>query len=281
MKLRSLINKPLLVAIAISVFMPFAAQADLQESIPKSGDKRLRTYAYGPDQIYIFRGHYKYQSRIDLDPKETIQNISIGDSTRWMIQPVGHRIFLKPIEVDATTNMTIITDKRIYNFELYAEEAKDIRSDGLIFSASFVYGDESGGSEQGAFFHTAAPKKEVPDQKEILKDRSKYNFNYKLTGSKDVSPIEVFDDGEFTFMRFKDINADLPAVFQVVPGGDEALINYRKSGDYIVVEMVTSQFTLRFGPQVVCVFNETKPLEKLSPEELKKRKKEEKIFGIF
>lgn len=281
MKLERLIKNVILAALTMAVFMPISAHADLQESVPKSGDKRLRTYSYGPDQVYIFRGHYKYQSRIDLDPKESIQNISIGDSTRWMIQQVGYRIFLKPIEKDATTNMTIITNKRIYNFELYAEEAKDIRSDGLVFSASFVYGDEGDNSDQGSFFQMASSKKEVPDQKDILKERAKYNFNYKLTGSKEVAPIEVFDDGEFTYMKFNDINADIPAAFQVVPGGDEALINYRKSGDYIVIEMVTSQFTLRFGRQVVCVFNESKPLEKLSEAELKKIKKDESIFGIF
>jgi type IV secretion system protein VirB9 len=272
-------------AFLVSLFLTFNicidASAALQEPTPKSGDRRLRTYSYGPDQVYILKGHYKYNTRVDLDPKEVIQNISIGDSTSWMINTVGNRIFLKPIQPDATTNMSIITDKRIYNFELYAEEAKDIRDEGLIWSASFIYNDGGDNTEGGSFIQVNNPRKEVPTQKELSKNPQKYNFRYTLTGSKEYSPLEIFDDGEFTFFKFKDINAELPAFFQVMPDGNEALVNYRRSGDYIVIEMVTSQFTLRHGRQTVCVFNEARPLEKLSPEELKKAKKDQKIFGIF
>lgn len=277
----------LVLSLFVLVFAGFtqAAYAVLQEPTPKAGDRRLRTYSYGPDQVYIFRGHYKYQSRIDLDPKENIQNISIGDSTGWMISPVGNRIFLKPIQQDATTNMTIITDKRIYNFELYAEEAKDIRDEGLVWSASFIYNDGGDNSEGGSFIQVNNPKKDLPSQKELAKNPQKYNFKYTLTGSKEFSPLEVFDDGEFTFFKFKDINAELPAFFQVMADGNEALINYRKTGDYVVIEMVTSQFTLRHGIQTVCVFNEARPLEKLSEEQIKKMKEkqkgDQKIFGIF
>ena len=33
-------------------------------------------------------------------------------------------------------------------------------------------------------------------------------------------------------------------------------------GSYLVVERVTSQFTLRSGEEVACVFNETRPMRK-------------------
>ena len=39
-----------------------------------------------------------------------------------MINPLGNRLFIKPTEQDATTNMTLITNKRIYLFELHAED---------------------------------------------------------------------------------------------------------------------------------------------------------------
>jgi type IV secretion system protein VirB9 len=71
----------------------------------------------------------------------------------------------------------------------------------------------------------------------------------------------------FTYFKFKTKNAEVPAFFMVDSDGNEALVNYRVSGEYIVIERVTSQYTLRNGTDVVCVFNESMPLEK------KKKKK--------
>ena len=58
--------------------------------------------------------------------------------------PTKNRIFLKPIEDDATTNMTVITDRRIYFFEMNAEEAKNIRDKNISFIVKFVYPEQHG-----------------------------------------------------------------------------------------------------------------------------------------
>jgi type IV secretion system protein VirB9 len=249
-----------------------------QEPQPIASDSRIKVYTFRPDTVYSYTGHYGYQSRIDLDPTEDILSISMGDSTRWMLQPVGHRIFLKPIEFDATTNMTIITDKRIYYFELYASEAEGIDDEDLVFAARFVYSSDTGNNtkQQGFYeFDYEDDNPEVPDPK---KNFNALNFNYSITGARSISPLEVFDDGEFTYMKFPDINADLPAVFQVMPDGNEALINFRIREGYMVVEMATSQFTLRYGAEVACIFNESRPLQKVEPKE---DPNEVNFFGIF
>jgi type IV secretion system protein VirB9 len=95
----------------------------------------------------------------------------------------------------------------------------------------------------------------------------KYNQRYKISGTQRISPIRIFDDGEFTYFQFKDINADIPAFFRVDSEGKEAIVNYRTVGDYVVVERVTSQFTLRDGRDIVCVFNEASPLELVPKDE--------------
>jgi len=87
-------------------------------------------------------------------------------------------------------------------------------------------------------------------------DVSRYNFSYTIAGSEDVAPIRIFDDGEFTYFEFRDKNAEVPAFYNVDAKGNEALINYRTRGDYIVVERVARRFTLRHGIDIVCVFNE-------------------------
>ncbi len=215
-------------------------------------DSRIRTVRYSPNEVYQFIGHYSYQSAIELEEGEKIQTVSIGDSTAWLINPSGNRLFLKPIEQNAMTNMTVITDKRSYLFELHAEETQDIRDKNMVFSYRFVYPQaDTSAIDYGNEFE------EFPD---IEKHPEKFNFNYSIRGSSVIEPIRIFDNGEFTYFEFRDKNADVPAFFRVDSAGNEELINFRKRGNYIVVERVTSRFTLRRGPDIICVYNESMPM---------------------
>ena len=56
-------------------------------------------------------------------------------------------------------------------------------------------------------------------------------------------------------MEFKDNNTEIPAIFVVNEQGYEALVNFRIVQEYLVIEQVASQFTLRSGGNVVCVYN--------------------------
>lgn len=251
---------------AVTIFSPQQSLA-IQESSKLPGDGRIRTYVYNPNEVFVFTGHYRYQSAIEFASDETIKSVTVGDSVAWNIVTSTNRIFLKPIEQDATTNMTVITDKRIYLFELHAEEADDIRDDEMVFTVRFAYPD-GGGDDSG--FKTFS----LEDTPNIDDEPEKYNFNYTVTGSTLVAPLMAFDDGEFTFLKFKNKNADVPAIFLVDKEGNESLINYRVAGEYLVIERVSSQFTLRHGNDVACLFNEYKPLERV---EVQKKK----TLGIF
>jgi type IV secretion system protein VirB9 len=250
--------------------------------VPASGDVRIKYYVYRPDTVYKYVGYYKIQSRIDLDPKEQIVSISMGNTGLWDIQPQGHRIFIKPKEFEAETNMTIITDKRIYYFELYAEEAQNMREGKVNFAIAFVYADTNQdpkkAGKDGSFFELKYPPEPKPEVPNPITYANYLNFNYSLAGSKYVSPLEVFDDGEFTYIKFKDINADLPAIFEVMPDGHETLINFRKKEGYIIIEKVSSRYTLRFGVQIACLFNDSMPME-IVP--VKKEDKDKSFLGIF
>lgn len=222
-----------------------------REAKPIKIDHRVRTVMYQPDEVYKYTGHYRYQSSIEFGEGEEIKTISMGDSTAWMLNPSGNRLFLKPLEQDATTNMTLITDKHVYLFELHARETDNINDDNMVFIMRFIYPD-SNSAQTVTHLLDSVPK---PD---LENDADKYNFNYTISGTDEIAPIRIFDDGEFTFFEFRDKNAEVPAFFWVDDDGNEALINYRTRGDYIVVERVTKRFTLRHGPAIVCVFNEAR-----------------------
>lgn len=223
----------------------------IRESRPTPVDSRIRVIVYNPDDVFKFIGYYGYQASIDLAKDEEVISISMGDTTAWQIVPAGHRIFIKPIEQDATTNMTLITNKRTYFFELYAEEAQDIRDPDMVFNVRFIYPDE----EEGEHLRSYTASSAGPD----LGHPEKYNFNYSISGNEEIAPIKIFDDGEFTYLQFRDKNAELPAIFAVDDELRESMVNYRldpANSNMVIVEQVFKKLSIRHGKKIVCVFNE-------------------------
>lgn len=226
----------------------------IREARPTPIDSRIRVMVYNPDDIFKYVGYYGYQASIELAKGEEVVNISMGDTTGWQIVPSGNRIFIKPIEQDATTNMTLITNKRTYYFELYAQEAQDIRDPDLVFNIRFIYPDEE--DEEHLKTYTAASNSTAPD----LAHPEKYNFNYYISGNEEIAPIKIFDDGDFTYLQFRQKNAELPAIFAVDEALRESMVNYRLSTDIpnlIIVEQVFHKLSIRYGDKIVCVFNES------------------------
>lgn len=247
--------------IFIMIMLPISSHA-MQESRPLPGDHRLRVITYNPNVMHHYVGYYNYQASILLEQGEEVQTLSMGgDPSTWQIVPSGNRIFIKPIAddpADAKLNALLITNKRIYHLILEAAEVGPLGIDdpNLVFETRFLYPDSTG-TEVVKQFNTKS--KDIPD----LSEPEKYNFNYTISGSEEIAPMRVFDDGEFTYVQFSKKNADLPAFFMVDSEGKEALINFRSVDDYIIIERVISQFTLRNGNDTACIFNESRPLKRI------------------
>ncbi len=232
---------------------------------PIGGENRIKIINYMPNTVFKFVGFYEYQSIIEFGLDEEIDTISMGTPTPWQIVPAGNRIFIKPVEDNATTNMTVITNKRMYFFEMIAEEATGVNDPRLSFVVKFIYPEQyslstggEGSSTSGAV--TTISQNMGPD----LSKPELYNFNYSISGqAKNIEPLQVFDDGEFTYFKFRDLNTELPAIFLVKRDNTEGLVNFRINAGYVVVERVADRFTLRHGADTLCVFNETGKFKKL------------------
>lgn len=224
----------------------------IRESRPTPIDSRIRIMVYSPDDVFKFIGYYGYQASIELSKEEEVVSISMGDTTAWQIVPAGNRIFIKPMEADATTNMTLITDKRTYFFELYAEETDNIRDPDMVFNVKFIYPDQEEEEHLKSYNTTLSG----PD----LQHPEKYNFNYSISGNEEIAPIKIFDDGDFTYLQFRDKNAEIPAIFAVDENLRESMVNYRldpNNSNIIIVEQVFRKLSIRHGKKIVCVFNES------------------------
>jgi type IV secretion system protein VirB9 len=246
MKKNNLIILMLLVCVSTQSFA-------VRESRPTPIDSRIRIMVYSPDDVFKFTGYYNYQASIELGDSEEVSSLSMGDTTGWQIVPSGNRIFLKPVERDATTNMTLITNKRTYYFELYAEEAQDIRDPNMVFNVKFIYPDDE--AEDNLKTYSNSSSADLPN----LDHPEDYNFNYTISGHEDIAPIKIFDDGQFTYLQFRDRNNNIPAIFAVDPDLKEEVVNYRPSkadANLIIVERVYKKLSLRVDKKIVCIFNE-------------------------
>lgn len=223
----------------------FAAGA-VQIPVPSPVDPRIRTVVYNPREVVTLVGQPGYQMVVAFGPGERIENVSIGDSQAWQATPnrKADLLFLKPIDSIASTNMTVVTNVRRYNFELIVQPSTTRRNQ--TFDIRFIYPNEELAAGQ-----TSAAE---PQVSEALPPES-WNLAYSYTGDKTNVPARVFDDGRFTYFQWP-AGVDTPAVFAVGADGKESLVNHIVKGRYFVVEQLASQFVLRSGPQVTRVFND-------------------------
>ena len=107
--------------------------------LPLTKDSRIKTYIYNKNEVFLLSLHHGFSSTIELSSNETIETITLGDSYAWKITPVNNRIFIKPLETNIRTNMTIITDRREYHFDIIAEEFKKDKKQELVYVVRFYY----------------------------------------------------------------------------------------------------------------------------------------------
>ncbi len=229
---------------------------DAFASMPIATDSRIRTFIYGENEVFSLRTKYGYQSNIEFSEKEEVLTISIGEASGWQITPSGRRLFIKAMEENAHTNMTVVTNKRVYQFELDSSEVED-ESD-LIYVIRFYYPDKDF-DEPKKVSGVSDIAIRTSSSRQIMDRESGYNFNYSLTGPNDIAPLKVFDDGRFTYFEFPNRNSLIPTIYSISNKIETELV-YRIVGNYVVVEAVERQFSLKHGRSTVSVFNDIKSL---------------------
>lgn len=102
-------------------------------------DSRIKTYIYNPRQVYLLVLHYGFQSNIEFSKGEKVQTISLGDTYSWKITPLDNLLFIRPLEKNIRTNMTIITNKNKYQFDLVTYDPENMDESDLVYSIRFYY----------------------------------------------------------------------------------------------------------------------------------------------
>ncbi|WP_225563068.1 TrbG/VirB9 family P-type conjugative transfer protein [Rhodanobacter sp. DHG33] len=219
----------------------------------------VQQYDYQPDRIYPVRTGLGITTQIELSPQEKILDYSTGFSSGWELTRRDNVFYLKPKNVDVDTNMMIRTATHSYIFELkvVATDWKTLdqaRRNGVEYKITFNYPADASFAKE---IHKDA--KAAPLDTNLVPNRS-YNFNYDYaTRSKAAPwlvPVNVYDDGHFTYIKMSDLKqfptGDFPAVFmREQEKGEDSLVNTTVEGNTIVVHGTYPYLVIRHGDDVV------------------------------
>lgn len=245
--------KLILIPFILAVTLGTSALAAV-EPTDSPADPRIKTVVYRERDVVVIKGHYGYSTTIEFGANEVVENVAIGDSVAWQVVRSDSRpnlLFLKPMEANANTNMTVVTNQRIYSFELSAYKSSSQRNKNLSFRIRFTYPGEDAKELADFSAGIMSPSGDLIDGTRP----DDWNFDYSFSGDTNLRPVRAFDDGRFTYLQFAKIKTT-PAIFLVDDEGNESLVNFTRQGKYMVIERLGRQFTLRDGKDsVACIFN--------------------------
>jgi len=241
----------------------------LAEITPRQGDydPRVRVVEYNPANVVKLHTFYGVSTHVQFGEGETIKDVAAGDDQAWTIAPRGQHLFIKPKAQKADTNLTIVTDKRVYEFIIYVEprsieDQTAWKNPKLIYALTFQYPEEEA-ERRLKKSHDQIVKEKLANGSDNTADspttstmdnRPTDNLDYWVAGSEEISPTSARDDGRFTYLTFTN-NRDMPAIYTVDAEGNEALVNTNVEGNTIIIHRVVPKLTLRKGIAVACLAN--------------------------
>jgi type IV secretion system protein VirB9 len=223
-------------------------------------DARLVKRLYDPGEVVRIEGRPSVQATIRFGDDELIENVAIGDSSAWQVTPNkrANLLFVKPLVPHATTNMTVVTTRHTYFFDLVASP----KAANPLYQLAFTYPPEAKPA-QGANPGAAAAQ---PSDAELaaasdpgaVVDPADLNFAWAGSGDRKLLPSRIYDDGQSTYLAWP-AGTPVPAILVKDKQGTEGPVNYAVRGDVIVIDLVPKQIVLRSGRDAATIANNGPP----------------------
>lgn len=252
---------------AVLAFGANAATDSISVPMPGNLDSRIVTFAYTPDVVFQLPITVGMHTHIPLgEEEELIETPRIGEKVRWRVEGNEKNIYIKALQPGVRTSLSLVTNKRVYQFELISTTKPNER----IQKAQFTYPDEEAGiqiawrkAQDSA--RDAAERQNRHLQAQNLSPKpieaSNLAFYTVHTENPEFKRMHVYADGIKTWMRLPPGIQDLPAVFMVEKDerGREQLmpVNYTvadrgdvRDRDVIVIDRTAPQWRLRIGKTV-------------------------------
>jgi type IV secretion system protein VirB9 len=209
-----------------------------------ASDARLTQRLYAADEVVRIDGRLGVQAAIAFAADEHIENVAVGDANSWQITPNkrANLLFVKPLAATARTNMTVVSDRRTYFFDLVASPRA-----APIYALSFRYPDEPKvAAGAGAVPSLTEAERQALDPAEAPLDPAQLNFAWRTSGASKLLPQRLYDDGTATYAVWAD-KVPIPAILVTNAKGEEGPVNFSVRGETIVIDGVPSRLILRAG----------------------------------
>ncbi len=226
----------------------------------------VQQYEYQAERIYPVRTGLGITTQIELSKNEKILDYSTGFSSGWDITRRDNLFYLKPKNVDVDTNMMIRTATHSYIFELKVvatdwKTLEQAKRAGVQYKIVFTYPGDT------TFAAEVTKAADVPElDTSLVKDRS-YNFNYDYAKRGSTAPwlvpVNVYDDGRFTYIKMSDMKqfptGNFPTVYmREREHGEDEVVNTTIEGNTIVVHGTYPYLVIRHDKNVVGLRRNTK-----------------------
>ncbi|WP_321935258.1 TrbG/VirB9 family P-type conjugative transfer protein [Paraburkholderia sp. J8-2] len=221
--------------------------------VPSPLDDRIVRFTYSADAVFPLLAELNQDTHIQLEKGEgVVEKPALGDTMQWRVSGGPRNLYVKPVRAGISTSLTLVTNKRTYEFLLVSSAPG-----GKFYQqVSFDYPDDDAqvrlAAEQDATQFIAQKRHLESETLTPPLDPTSYHYGYTISGDAPFKPVAVFDDGRQTFFRLPNVQ-DLPAVFIPDSQGRLSLIVTRPKGEFVVADRIADKFVIKSDDQVVTV----------------------------
>lgn len=194
-------------------------------AVARDADPRVRTVAWRQDDIVTLNAMPGRTLAVMLAPGERISGIAVHQPGTFRVEPAmdGDGFLVTPLVVGARSALTVTSDLRSYRFDLIANDDRSFAP--FIIKLAFARSPPN----------TSAPAGVA-------------SSGWRITGSKELRPIAMRDDGSKTYIQWSEDQA-LPAVFALNPRGQEEVVDGYMRGQLFVIDRVHPRLVFRIDRQ--------------------------------
>lgn len=234
-----------------------ASIQSLKEAIQKPENYKYGTfyYQYNENFVYEIYAQPLHLTDIALEPGEIVTGTPLlsEDESVWELTAgvakdpktgadVQH-LFVKPAYSNLDSTLIIITNKRVYHFNLKSYATT------YMAMIKFTY--------PGTKNEWVKPKNEVSESTSYVKTSNPdllsfdYSVSYNKKNKPNFVPDLVYDDGSFTYIKINEIilQTKMPVLFNE----KNEIINYEVKDNVFIIPRLITKVSLRIGKEKVII----------------------------
>ena len=203
-------------------------------------------FNYADNSVYEVFAKPDFLTTIKLAPGESVIEVAGGNTDYWKVdwfqggKDQRTYIYIRPEEEDLKTNIVILTNKHTYylNIESTSNEYNSI--------IEWKYPQE-----RKILLENFEKNNDV-----LATEPEKINMNYSVSNKLlNFSPEGVYDDGERTYIKFKNNLREMPTVLVKGVDGQSTLTNPEIKDKRMIIDRVTQKITLIIGKRKLYITN--------------------------